>query len=172
MEEVKALWTKIIALKTWQKMGISVVVASLVYPILSTIVEDPKPSKPMVTYSDAKLDPFKDRPELDSPDVASWHDSSFTQWTEDSNLAWRWGTNKETSCSYSSGSCWSVMVISKTGCPSSLSGEIKIFDKSDIQIDYTNDTTSSVSPMQRVKLTFDTFNDQAQSAQIGELRCY
>lgn len=100
----------------------------------------------------------------------AWYPSDYSQFSD--NLAWRWGTNKETSCSYSSGSCWSVMVISKTGCSSSLYGEIKIFDKSDIQIDYTNDTTSSVSPMQKVKLTFDTFNDQAQSAQIGELRCY
>ena len=64
------------------------------------------------------------------------------------------------------------MVISKSGCSSSLYGEIKIFDSSDIQIDYTNDSTSTVSPMQKVKLTFDTFNDQADSAQIGELKCY
>ena len=64
------------------------------------------------------------------------------------------------------------MVIAKSGCSSSLYGEINIFDSSDVQIDYTNDSTSTVSPMQKVKLTFDTFNDQAQTAQIGELRCY
>lgn len=100
----------------------------------------------------------------------AWYPADYEEFS--SNLAWRWGTNKETSCSYNSGSCWSVMVISKSGCSSSLYGEIKIFDSGNVQIDYTNDSTSSVSPMQKVKLTFDTFNEQAKTAQIGELRCY
>lgn len=100
----------------------------------------------------------------------AWYPSDFTEFSN--NLAWRWGIKAETNCSYSSGSCWSVMVIAKNGCPSSLYGEIKIFDTSDIQIDYTNDTTSTVSPMQKVKLTFDTFNKEASTAQIGDLSCY
>jgi hypothetical protein len=100
----------------------------------------------------------------------AWYPDGFTEFS--SNLAWRWGTKAETNCSYSSGACWSVMVISKSGCPSSLYGEIKIFDASDVQIDYTNDTTSTVSPLQKVKLTFDTFNKEAETAQIGELSCY
>ena len=101
----------------------------------------------------------------------SWIPSGFTQYSDDKNLAWRWGTKKETNCSYSSASCWSMIVISNNGC-SSLYGEIKIFDSSDIQIDYTNDTTSTVSPLQKVKLTFDTFNDNASGALIGKLSCY
>jgi hypothetical protein len=100
----------------------------------------------------------------------AWYPADYEEYS--SNLAWRWGTSKETNCSYSSGSCWSVMVMSKSGCSSSLYGEIKIFDSGDVQIDYTNDSTSTVSPMQKVKLTFDTFNEQARSAQIGELKCY
>ena len=64
------------------------------------------------------------------------------------------------------------MIIAKDGCPSSLYGEIKIFDSSDVQIDYTNDSASTVSAMQKVKLTFDTFNDNASTAQIGKLSCY
>jgi hypothetical protein len=100
----------------------------------------------------------------------AWYPDGFNEYSD--NVAWRWGTSKETDCSYSSGSCWSVMVISKEGCPQSLYGEIKIFDSADVQIDYTNDTTSTVSPMQKVKLTFDTFNDNASTAQIGKLSCY
>ena len=100
----------------------------------------------------------------------AWYPADYEEYS--SNLAWRWGTSKETNCSYSSGSCWSVMVMSKSGCSTSLYGEIKIFDSGDVQIDYTNDSTSTVSPMQKVKLTFDTFNEQARSAQIGELKCY
>ena len=100
----------------------------------------------------------------------AWYPADYKEYS--SNLAVRWGTSKETSCSYSSGSCWSLMVISKSGCSSSLYGEIKIFDSSGVQIDYTNDSTSTVSPMQKVKLTFDTFNEQAKTAEVGELKCY
>jgi hypothetical protein len=100
----------------------------------------------------------------------AWYPDGFNEYSE--NVAWRWGTSKETDCSYSSGSCWSAIIISKEGCPNSLYGEIKIFDSSDVQIDYTNDTASTVSPMQKVKLTFDTFNDNASTAQIGKLSCY
>lgn len=99
----------------------------------------------------------------------SWIPANFIQW--DDNLDWRWGTDSETTCTYSSGSCWSVFVISKNGCPTNLYGEVKIFDKSDVQIDYTNDTTSTVAPLQKVQLTFDTFNDKAASARIGKLDC-
>lgn len=102
----------------------------------------------------------------------AWYPSDYQEFAGDSNLAWRWGTSKETTCTYSSGSCWSLMVIAKSGCSSSLYGEIKIFDSNDVQIDYTNDTTSTVSPMQKVKLTFDTFNKGAKTANIGELKCY
>jgi hypothetical protein len=100
----------------------------------------------------------------------AWYPDGFNEY--DGNLAWRWGTSKETDCSYSSGSCWSVMLIAKDGCPRSLYGEIKIFDSSDVQIDYTNDSASTVSAMQKVKLTFDTFNDNASTAQIGKFSCY
>lgn len=101
----------------------------------------------------------------------AWYPAGFTAYAYDETLAWRWGTSKETNCTYDSASCWSVLVISKNGC-SSLYGEIKIFDSSDVQIDYTNDTTSTVSPLQKVKLTFDTFNDNASSANIGKLSCH
>ena len=109
-----------------------------------------------------------DQPQI--PDT-SWIPTGYNQYPNDDNLAWRWGTTSETNCTYSTGSCWSLMVISQNGCPTSLYGEIKIFDSSGIQIDYTNDTTSTVSPMQVVKLTFDTFNENAAKAGVGKLDC-
>lgn len=112
--------------------------------------------------SDELVDKYKVEP--------AWYPKGFNEYSSD--LAWRWGTNAETKCSYSSGSCWSVMIVSKYGCSSSLYGEIKIFDSNDVQIDYTNDSTATVSPMQKVKLTFDTFNEDASTAAISELRCY
>jgi hypothetical protein len=102
----------------------------------------------------------------------SWAPTGFNVWSGDSDLAWRWGTRSETKCTYSSGSCWSVMVVTKYGCPSSLYGEINIFDSSDIQIAYTNDTLSTVQPGQQVKMTFDTFNEDADTANIAKFSCY
>lgn len=102
----------------------------------------------------------------------SWVPSGFDLYVNDANVAWRWGTSKETKCTYSSGSCWTAMIITKNGCPSSLYGEIAILDNSDTQIDYTNDTASSVIPGQKVKLTFDSFNEQSRKARLTKLSCY
>lgn len=109
--------------------------------------------------------------ETTSVEDLSWIPEGYNSYSGDVNLAWRWGTNSETECTYSSGACWSVFVVSKYGCPSSLYGEIAIFDKSDVQIDYTNDTTTRILPGTKVKLTFDTFNEQAETAQVAELNC-
>jgi hypothetical protein len=102
----------------------------------------------------------------------SWVPTGFTGYPEDDNLAWRWATKSEVDCTYSSGACWSVVLISKNGCPSSLYGEVNIFDKNDIQISYTNDSVARVQPMQKVKLTFDTLDDAADTASISKFSCY
>jgi hypothetical protein len=101
----------------------------------------------------------------------SWIPNGFTGFTTDDNLAWRWGTKKETNCTYSYGSCWSVVVVTKEGCPSGIYGEIAILDKSDVQIDYTNDTTTLVPAGEKVKMTFDTFNEEAETARLSKLTC-
>jgi hypothetical protein len=101
----------------------------------------------------------------------SWIPSDFSGFQSDNNIAWRWATSKETNCTYSSGSCWAAMVITRDGCPSGIYAEIAILDKSGVQIDFTNDSTTRVLPKTKVKLTFDTFNEQAEKAQISEIRC-
>jgi hypothetical protein len=102
----------------------------------------------------------------------SWIPSGFTGYAEDDNLAWRWATKSEVDCTYSSGACWSVVLITRDGCPRSLYGEVNIFDKNDIQISYTNDSVARVQPMQKVKLTFDTLDDSAETANISKFSCY
>ena len=101
-----------------------------------------------------------------------WVPTGFFGYEEDRNLAWRWATNSELNCTYSSGACWSIILLAKEGCSRSLYGEINIFDKRDIQISYTNDTLGTVQPMQKVKLTFDTLDDAADSAKISRFSCY
>jgi len=99
-----------------------------------------------------------------------WFPADFSEFEE--NIAWRWGTSKETNCTYSTGSCWSVVIISRYGCPRSMYAELAIYDVGDIQIDYTNDSTTNVLAMDKVKLTFDTFNEEASTARLAELNCY
>jgi hypothetical protein len=65
-----------------------------------------------------------------------------------------------------------MMVISKNGCDRSLYAEISILDKSDVQIGYTNDTASQALPMQKTKLIFNTFEDEAHSARLSKISCY
>ena len=63
------------------------------------------------------------------------------------------------------------MVTTRDGCPSGIYAELAILDNSDVQIDYTNDTTTQVPAGTKAKLTFDTFNEEAESARLSELSC-
>jgi hypothetical protein len=98
----------------------------------------------------------------------SWVPEGFNVYTADSSIAWRWAKNNEFECDY--GSCWGVMVVTRDGC-SSMYSEINIFDRNDVQIDYTNEMTSTIQPMQKVLLSFNTYNDRADSASIAEFVC-
>ena len=131
--------------------------------LLGTVVEKVSPS----TSSSASSSAAESRDTIDD----SWIPAGFNAYSEDQSLAWRWGTKSETKCTYSSGSCWSVMVTSKDGCPSGIYGEIAILDKSDVQIDYTNYTTTRVLAGTNVKMTFDTFNEEADTARLSKLSC-
>ena len=103
------------------------------------------------------------------PVDTSWIPSDFNGYSKDSNIAWRWAKDKEVDCDY--GSCWGIMILAKDGC-SSMYAEINIFDKNEIQIDWTNESTSIIQPMQKVLLSFSESNDSAQFAQIAELNCH
>jgi hypothetical protein len=63
------------------------------------------------------------------------------------------------------------MIVTRDGCPRGIYAEIAILDSSGVQIDYTTDGTTMVLAKAKVKLTFDTFNEQAQSARIGKIDC-
>ena len=145
--------------KTWQK-----IIGALIFlAILGQLFG----SKSSDTVSTSSTSSTSSASTYDS----SWIPTGFTAYADDENVAWRWGTTSETNCTYDSGSCWSAIVITRDGCPSGIYAEISILDKSGVQIDYTNDTTTRVLPKARVKLTFDTFNDQAEKAQIGKISC-
>jgi len=98
-----------------------------------------------------------------------WYPSGYNLYSD--NVAWQWAANTTFQCSYSSGSCWAVNLVAKDGCPTGIYAEIAILDRQGVQIDYTNATNTNVPPLQKVRLTFDTFNEAANSARLTKVSC-
>lgn len=67
---------------------------------------------------------------------------------------------------------WTADVIPRDGCPSSLYVELSIEDRSGAAIGYTNDAVGRVQPMQRARMSFETYEDAAARASIAEVSCY
>lgn len=98
-----------------------------------------------------------------------WYPKGYSEY--ETGVAWKWLNSGQFSCSYSSGSCWGMSVVSQVGC-SSLYVEINILDSAGNNIGYTNDTTSGLRPGQTAKLIFDSFEDGASTAQLSKISCY
>jgi hypothetical protein len=104
-------------------------------------------------------------------DLTGWIPAEFNIWTDDPNVAWRWLEDNEYKCTLGD-SCWGMMVIAKDGCNRSLYAEVSILDKNKVQIGYTNDAASQALPMQKTKLIFNTFEDDAHTARLARISCY
>jgi hypothetical protein len=102
----------------------------------------------------------------------TWIPAGYNSYSGDDNVAWKWtdAVGGGYDCEYGD-ACWAMFVITRDGCPNGLYAELAIFDKNDVQIDYTNDLTTYVSPNQKVRLGFDTFNDNAYSASLADISC-
>ena len=101
----------------------------------------------------------------------AWIPANFDSWYEDKDVAYRWLEGNEFDCGYGD-ACWGMMIISKKGCPNSLYAELSILDKNGVQIGYTNDSLSSALPLQKSKMIFRTYEDDAETARITKIRCY
>ena len=114
-----------------------------------------------------KLSP-QPSPSVSSADY-SWVPSGFNFYGDD--VAWRWAKKSEFMCKIGD-SCWGMFVVTKNGCPTSLYAEINIFDSAGTQVGYTNEVLRSLAPKVKGKLIFDSFEEDADSAQIGKISCY
>ena len=173
MEQLKDFWLRFLAFKKWQKAIVYFTIIMLISSVTSLFANDPKPSKPMATYSDARLDPYKDRPELDSPTPTTWHDSDLIEWPENSNLAYTSFEVSSSQCGY--GGCLGIIVQTKSGCSNTMYAEIELLDGSDINVGYSNDLIGRVSPGKKAKLVFH-LNDseimQAKNWNVTKISCY
>ena len=122
-------------------------------------------------YNDLSTSTSNDTTSTDNSTLTdnSWVPAGYNQW--DGTFAWKWEDASNAQCSYSSSICWNVYLVTSQDCPGGVYGEISIFDSNDVQIDYTNDTTGRVYAGNTVKLTFDSFNQDANTAQISKLSC-
>lgn len=108
-----------------------------------------------------------------APAAPAWQPpAGFALAPGDPSVALRWMERSEFDCTYSSGSCWGIEAVAHDGCSSNLYIELSLQDASGTAIGMTNDTVGSVSPGQRAKLVFDTFEGAATKARISDVSCY
>lgn len=104
--------------------------------------------------------------------IAAWWPPGFTVWSADSSVAYQWLTQGTFACTYSSGICWGMTIVTRDGCPTSLYAEVSLADASGTAIGYTNDVAGAVSAGQRAQIIFDTFETTARTARISKISCY
>ncbi len=98
---------------------------------------------------------------------APWYPRGFTA-SADGTTAWKWA---DRSCSYYSGRCNHIDVVSSTGC-SSLYVEVNFLDSGGSVVDWSNDTARGLAAGQTAKLEFVTFSESVSSAQLVDISCY
>ena len=103
--------------------------------------------------------------------AGNWYPKGYETWYDNSNIAYRWLKGNEFKCDYGD-SCWGMMLIARSGCRSGLYVELSLLDRNDVQVGYTNEVLGSALPMQKSKLVFNTFNEEAKYARISEMNCY
>ena len=122
------------------------------------------------TSADQSTNTSADQSTPTPADASPWYPSGYHEWSD--GIAWQWAPNSSFSCTYSTGSCWAVNLIARDGCPTGVYAEVALLDSSDVQIDYTNDSSTNVPPMQKVRLLFDTFNEAASTARLSQIDCH
>jgi hypothetical protein len=176
MDRLKDLWLIFLSLSRGKKVVVALGVymfIAVVSGVVGNLTSPSGPSQPMVTYSDAKLDPYKDRSELDSPTPTTWHDSDLVEWTEDPDLAYTSFEVSSSQCGY--GGCLGIIVQTQSGCSNTMYAEIELLDGSDINIGYSNDLIGRVSPGKKAKLIFhlsDSDIMQAKNWNVTKISCY
>ena len=97
----------------------------------------------------------------------SWIPEGFTAWND--NVAIKWSPSGSYTCDYNR--CLQMEVVAKDGC-GSLYVEAALVNSAGSNVGYTNETSSSVLPLQKAIIKLDTFNDDADSFRIAKISCY
>jgi hypothetical protein len=95
-----------------------------------------------------------------------WYPDGYTEWTGDSNVAWKWVNGRDCSYDY----CWHVAVVAQTGCASGVYVEINILDSAGNVTDYANGTLSSLAPLQTGIVEVN--NSYNATGQVTQISCH
>ena len=96
-----------------------------------------------------------------------WYPRGFYEAPEDPDVAWQWND----SCDSSYRSCWGITVVTNKDCTDGIYAEINIYDGAGNVVDYSNDTLGSLSAGETARLSFDSFDESAQTAKLKQLDC-
>jgi hypothetical protein len=98
----------------------------------------------------------------------TWVPDGYTAWIEDKSVAYKWikgAGNDCYSCSY-----WTLEIVSKYGCTDGLYGEMNI-EKNGVVVSYANDSISFLGPLQKGRLSFETYQSGPFQGDLTELNC-
>lgn len=118
--------------------------------------------------SDLDADYYDDLTLDDSDWDTSWVPYDFSQWSDDSSIAWRWADSNDCD-TYA---CVSAEFISRDGCPGGFYVAVNWLDEYDNVVSYTNESLPSLQALQTAKLRFDDFEEISDSGQVSEISCY
>ena len=105
------------------------------------------PSNPKIPAFSSECDSGSGKTNEDT----GWIPADFIPY--DKNVAYTF--IDEPDCTYSESLCIGIQVVSKTGCPNSLYGEMSYKDKSGTRIGYSNDSLNSLPAGAKGELIFD-----------------
>ena len=101
---------------------------------------------------------------------SSWPPSGYTEWSSDSNIAYKW---TDQSCTGNYG-CVHASFISQNGC-SNFYAAVNWLDapanENGSVIGYSNNSLPSLGAMQTATLMFEDTSDNGKSAQMSEINC-
>ena len=102
-------------------------------------------------------------------DSSAWVPSGFEQWNNE--IAIRFAEGK--ACSYGTvEACAHYEVFTRYGCPNSLYVEVAFMNSSGTQVDWSNDTATSLSPGTKALLEFVSFESSATKVKVTKIECY
>ena len=98
-------------------------------------------------------------------DRKPWYPKGYNEFGE---IAWKW---TDESCGTRYGYCWTMRVISDSGCYGGVYAEVNILQNGTI-VGWSNDTLGSLPPGQKGKLAFTEYGGSGtKQAQLTELNC-
>lgn len=98
-----------------------------------------------------------------------WYPEGFSEWTGDSNIAWKWVTGMY--CDLGDW-CWHIKVISDSGCADGVYAELNLLDSGDNVIGFTNDSVASLGAREVAIMELSTYNDRVDSGRLVTLNCH